>query len=282
MEFQENPENPLVHIISSSTEAEEEQEEEYGMTDAEREEIEELIGYKFNDPGLLQTAFTDSSYKKEGFETESFERLEYIGDSVLNLLIAREHYVANPEFLPGKLTLLRAANVGTEKLARAAMKWNLHKFLRHRKPLLNDQIGEFSKAIEEYPLHSAGLVDSPKVLADIVESLIGAIFLDCNSSLETTWQVVKKLLEPMVDNTTLRPHPKTQLNEYCQKNNLQLEYENLWEKTGEVKVYVNNKYVGTGAYRSKRTTALNRAAYKACTQIFNDFTSPNPTPPVLD
>lgn len=52
------------------------------------------------------------------------------------------------------------------------------------------QIQEFTKGIAEYPLHSNGLIDVPKSLADIVESTIGAIFVDCDSSIKTVWKVL--------------------------------------------------------------------------------------------
>lgn len=103
------------------------------------EEVEEIVGYKFNDPNLLRQAFTHSSYRSEC----SYERLEYMGDSVLNQLITKEHYFLYPELPPGKLTPLRAFNVDTEKLARVAIKYNLHKYLRHRKPLLEGQVSRF-------------------------------------------------------------------------------------------------------------------------------------------
>ncbi|KAL3509845.1 hypothetical protein ACH5RR_029246 [Cinchona calisaya] len=228
------------------------------------EEIKEITGYKFNDPCLLQQAFTDSSYHDNCL---SYERLEYIGDSVLNLLIAKEHYFIYPDLPPGRLTRLRAANVDTEKLARVALKWNLHKFLRHKKPLLDGQIESFTEAISAYPLHSSGLVDAPKVLADIVESLIGAIFLDCNSSLDTTWQVVKNLLQPMIIPTTLQTHPVTKLNEICQKNGLKIKFVDLWKERGEIEVYVDHEYAGRGKYNSKRLIAVNRAANNAYDQI---------------
>lgn len=51
------------------------------------------------------------------------------------------------------------------------------------------QIEEFEKAIKDYPVHSSGQIDAPKVLADIVESLIGAIHIDTNSSMDETWKV---------------------------------------------------------------------------------------------
>ncbi|KAG5545609.1 hypothetical protein RHGRI_017935 [Rhododendron griersonianum] len=151
------------------------------------DEVEKIIGYNFRDRSLLAQAFTHGSCR---CSTSSYERLEYVGDSVLNLLISREDYFAYPDLQPGKLTRLRAANVDTEKLARVAVKHNLHKYLRHEKPLLDGQIREFMDAIADYPLHSSGLVNAPKVLADIVESTIGAIFIDSNSSIDTTWKVL--------------------------------------------------------------------------------------------
>lgn len=105
------------------------------------DEIEKITGYKFNNPNLLEQAFTDSSYKDE-FDSKSYERLEYMGDSVLNLLIAKEHFCLYPDLSPGELTRLRAANVDTEKLARVALKYKLHDYLRHNKPLLGGQVSE--------------------------------------------------------------------------------------------------------------------------------------------
>lgn len=101
------------------------------------DEVEEIIGYNFRDRSLLAQAFTHVSCR---CLTSSYERLEYVGDSVLNLLISREDYFAYPDLQPGKLTRLRAANVDTEKLARVAVKHNLHKYLRHEKPLLDGQV----------------------------------------------------------------------------------------------------------------------------------------------
>lgn len=56
------------------------------------------------------------------------------------------------------------------------------------------QIREFSQAILDYPLHSNGLVDVPKVLADIVESVVGAVFIDCDFSMDTVWKVLSLYL----------------------------------------------------------------------------------------
>jgi len=224
------------------------------------DEVEEILGYKFKDKSLLEEAFTDSSFSGE---LPSYERLEYVGDAVLNLLFTKEHYSLYPNLSPGPLTRLRAANVDTDKLARVAIRHGLHRYLRHKKPLLGEQIREFSQGILEYPLHSNGLIDAPKALADIVESSIGAVFIDCSSSLDIVWKVFKSLLEPIIDPSTLCIHPVTQLYEVCQKRNLKIEFVDLWTESTAVDVLIDNQHMGRGVYSLKKDIAHNRAAKNA-------------------
>ncbi|XP_062025714.1 endoribonuclease Dicer homolog 1-like [Rosa rugosa] len=222
------------------------------------DEVEEIIRYNFRNKKLLEEAFTHSSFTC-GF---SYERLEYVGDGVLGLLFCQAHYSLYPDLAPGKLTLLRAANVDTEKLARVALRHGFHRYLRHRKPYLVDQIQEFSRAVIEYPLHSNGLIDAPKDLADVVESTIGAVFMDCNS-IEVVWHVFKGLLEPIITQETIQIHPNTQLLEMCQKNRRSLKYVDSWEKDYSVGCVIDGQIVGRGTYSLRKDVALNRAAKDA-------------------
>ncbi|KAL7117394.1 hypothetical protein ACP275_03G069700 [Erythranthe tilingii] len=231
------------------------------------DKIKDMIGYEFRNPNLLQQAFTHYSYlDQDKTSTTSYERLEYIGDSILSFFMAEEHFRLYPDLPPGQLTKLRAANVDTEKLARVAFKYKLHTFLRHKKPLLAGQIKEFEEAIVNYPIHSSGLLNAPKALADIVESLVGAIYIDSNS-METTCKIIKNLLQPMITPSTLHTHPVTLLYEICQKNKVKLESRDLWKETGEVEFMVDGEFVGRAKYRAKRVVANNRAAYEACHKI---------------
>ncbi|XP_057955853.1 ribonuclease 3-like protein 3 isoform X2 [Malania oleifera] len=222
---------------------------------AKLEEVEEILGYEFKEKKLLEEAFTHASF---GGKSASYERLEYVGDSVLNLLITREQFSAYPDLPPGALTRLRAANVDTEKLARVAVKLGLHLYLRHKKPLLESQ--EFTCAILDYPLHSNGLVDAPKVLADIVESTIGAVFIDSNNSVDTVWMVFKDLLEPVISPETLRLHPRSELFEVCQKKGLHVQFVDLWKERTTFEVFIDKQFVGRGSYGLKKEIAQNRAA----------------------
>ncbi|CAN8231997.1 unnamed protein product [Cochlearia groenlandica] len=225
------------------------------------EHVEKILNYEFENKSLLLEAFTDTTYDEN---CVSYERLEFIGDTVLNLVITKvicEIYYDSP---PGLLTNLRAVNVDTEKLARVAIKHNLHRYLRHKKPLLEEQVVEFSKAIEEYPLHSRGLLKVPKCLADIVESTIGAIALDCNYSFETISKVVKPLLEPIITLDKLMSHPMTQLNEMCQKKNLKLRFDDSnWENDKNIIVFIEERKVGRGHHLIKKDSARNIAAKNA-------------------
>ncbi|KAG6387024.1 hypothetical protein SASPL_152206 [Salvia splendens] len=232
-------------------------------------DVREIIGYEFNDPMILQQAFTHHSYE-EG--CSSLDRLAYIGDAILTFAVTKDQCVLYPDLDPGMLTRLRSANVDTEKLARATLKLELHEFLRHNIFLLEPQIEEFREAIAKYPLHSSGLIDAPKVLADIFEALIGAIFLDCKSSFDTTWEVVKKLLEPVITLATLPKHPVSQLLELCQSRRLSLKMRDSWRDDGVVEFVIDDACVGRAEYKAKRVIAKNRAALDAYNHLKRDLT----------
>ncbi|EEF27239.1 dicer-1, putative [Ricinus communis] len=232
MEHQNQTETVIIMNKDIETELEEAESNQSPSLDG----VEEILKYKFKNRSLLEEAFTDSSFPGKCF---SYERLEHVGDSVLNLLFTKEHYFKYPNLPPGALTRLRAANVDTEKLARVAVKHGFHRFLRHKKPLLEEQIREFSQAILEYPLHSNGLVDVPKVLADIVESAIGAVFIDSNSSVDTVWK----------------------------KRNLKVKFVDLWRESMAVDVFIDDQLVGRGTYGLKKEIAHNRAAKDALDNI---------------
>ncbi|XP_055824571.1 ribonuclease 3-like protein 3 [Solanum dulcamara] len=228
------------------------------------EEVQKIIGYDFNDPNLLRQAFTHPSYHKDCI---SYERLEYVGDSVLNLMITKQQFFKYPNLPPGLLSPLRAANVDTEKLARAAVKHSFHKYLRHEKPILTRRIQSFINVLPEYPLHSHGLINAPKVLADVVESTIGAVFIDSNSSIDTTWEVAKTLLEPIITPEMLQTNPVKKLYETCQKHKLKVRVVDMWSHDGSFEVFVDNEMRGKGMCHVKKEIALNRAANKAYNEV---------------
>lgn len=228
------------------------------------EEVERIMGYSFRNRSLLYQAFTHPSYQRD---CVSYERLEYIGDSILNLLITKEQFSKYPNLPPGLLTPLRAANVDTEKLARVAVRHNFHRYIRFGTPIYNKKIQAFINALPKYPVHSHGLINAPKVLADVVESTIGAVFVDSNYSIDITWEVASYLMQPIITPAMLEKNPVKKLFEICQKHKLKVKLVDLWSEEGSYKVFVDNKLRGTGTCHGKKEIALNRAANAAYNEV---------------
>ncbi|XP_058101267.1 ribonuclease 3-like protein 2 [Magnolia sinica] len=220
--------------------------------------LEHLLGYNFHDQSLLIEALTHSSYT----EAESYQRLEFVGDAVLGLALTNHIFLTYPTLDPGQLSSLRAANISTEKLARVAVRHNLYSYLRRNAPALDEKVREFSLAIrydaDEVPYD--GTVKAPKVLADIVESIAAAVYVDCNFDLKVLWLVFRALLEPIVTLDTLQQQPVTMLFEYCQKHGRRVDIRH-WKKGVKniANVYVDGKMVGSGCSEQKEIAKLNAA-----------------------
>lgn len=122
----------------------------------ERKTIYELTGLRAIDPSLYQQAFTHKSYGGE-----SNERLEFIGDSVLNLIVSRFLYYMHPKEDEGFLTSVRIRIVNGKTLARIATSLELGKYIRMNEKGLRNSWN-----------------DNPRILEDTVEALIGAIYID--------------------------------------------------------------------------------------------------------
>ncbi|RRT46548.1 hypothetical protein B296_00044755 [Ensete ventricosum] len=155
-------------------------------------EIERLLGYVFRDQSLLAEALTHSSYP----DHRSYQRLEFVGDAALSLAITNHLYLTNPDLGPGRLSALRAANISTEKLARVAVRHRLYRFLRRNSHALDQMVFDFTNLVmmereEEigWAPYGGSTVKAPKVLADIVESIAAAVYVDCNFDLELLWKV---------------------------------------------------------------------------------------------
>lgn len=160
-----------------------------------RESLCRQIGHQFSQPQLLQRALTHRSYS-----AAHYERLEFLGDSVLNCTIAKYLYEHYPDLPEGDLSRLRSNLVNQQTLCTLAQGLNLGEQL-----LLGD--GERK---------SAGF-RRPSILADAMEAIFGAVFLDAGFA--AAEQVVLKLYVPFiekVDVQSLGKDSKTRLQEYLQ------------------------------------------------------------------
>lgn len=98
--------------------------------------VENLLGYRFKQRKLLEEALTHSSC----IDSTSYQRLEFVGDAALGLAFSNFVYLNYPGLDPGKLSLLRAANISTEKLARVAVRHRLYKYLCHKVTSLDEKV----------------------------------------------------------------------------------------------------------------------------------------------
>lgn len=167
----------------------------------DRESLCRQIGYQFLQPSLLQKALTHRSYS-----AAHYERLEFLGDSVLNCVIAKYLFDHHPELPEGDLSRLRSKLVNQQTLCTLAQGLNLGEFLL---------MGEGERK-------SAGF-RRPSILADAMEALFGAVFLD--SGFPQAEQVILSLYIPFieqVDVQSMGKDAKTQLQEHLQAHKLAL------------------------------------------------------------
>ena len=221
-------------------------------------DLETAIGYQFHNIALLQNALTHSSYANERWHNSllSNERLEFLGDSVLGMLVAEYLFRSFPNRPEGELTRMRADMVCEKTLASAANRIGLgdHLLLGH---------GE----------EQGGGRSRESILADAMESVIAACFLD--GGIAAALRIVQQFILVEVPVTRLHNADyKTQLQELVQqKKNQSLSYALVGEsgpdhdKQFEVEVSLNGKVVGKGTGRSKKR-AEQDAARTAIEKLF--------------
>ncbi|GLG98532.1 Endoribonuclease Dcr-1 [Gryllus bimaculatus] len=176
------------------------------------EAFEKRIGYRFRDRSYLLQALTHASYSPNRL-TDCYQRLEFLGDAVLDYLITRHLYEDSRQHSPGALTDLRSALVNNTIFASLAVRHGFHKFFRHLSPGLNDVVDRFVRIqeenghtiseeyylIEEEECEEAEDVEVPKALGDVFESVAGAIFLDSNMSLDAVWRVYYRMMKGEIE-----------------------------------------------------------------------------------
>lgn len=221
----------------------------------DRKTLEDRLGHRFTDPTLLIQALTHRS-----FGTPHNERLEFLGDSVLGFVIARElfaRFASQPE---GKLSRIRATLVREQTLAEVAGGIGLGEFLR----------------LGEGELKSGGAA-RPSILADALEALFGAVLLD--SGPEAAATVVLRLYEHRLHEIDPRHEtkdPKTQLQELLQARRLKVPAYTVVathgvapRETFEVECRIDGlglRVAGTGTTRRGAEQDAARRAYESLTQ----------------
>lgn len=229
-------------------------------------ELQERIGIKFTNKSLLKQAFTHSSYVNEQRKKnhEDNERLEFLGDAVLELTISHFLYVNFPTMEEGEMTKLRAAIVCEPSLVTFAQELGFGEFMRLGK-------GE----------ELTGGRNRPALLADAFEAFIGAIYLD--QGLETVVSFLEKTVFPKILEGAFFHvmDYKSQLQEFVQRDGLgPVEYEILEEKGPAhnrefiTQVKLNGEAYGIGIGKSKKESEQ-QAARIALTKLHENDNKQN-------
>ncbi len=219
-------------------------------------ELMKKINYTFNDIDFLQTALTHSSYTNEmkarGFRAESNESLEFLGDAVLQIVISEYLFDKYSKQGEGTLTQLRQSIVCESTLAEIADTLSIGEYLN---------IGSG----EEYN----GIRKSDKVLADSLEAIIGAIYMDDRTNdIGTKYAAViiclfeNKICSLIKDGSK---DYKTMLQQFVEKNGDSILRYDIKENGPEHKkvfyavAYINNNKVGSGEGKTKRAAEMQAA-----------------------
>lgn len=221
-----------------------------------REELKVKLGVSFKDPGLFDIALTHRSYAYENGADETNERLEFLGDAILNLCVTDLLYKRFPELLEGDLAKLRASLVSEPALAEVASD------LRLGDAVLLGR-GEFL----------SGGPRKPSIMADTFEAVIGAIYLD--GGIHGVRRVVRNLFGPLIEAAAgkeIPKDPKTRLQEFVTRRHGILPRYRVTgfgpdhEKRFRAEVFVNERFYGRGEGRSKKE-AEQAAAARALEQL---------------
>lgn len=203
-------------------------------------QIEKIIGYEFKDKQLLITAFTHASYSNE-YGDENNEKLEFLGDSVLNFAVAEKLFYLKLD--EGEMTLKRASLVSREPLKAALEKLDLLKFYRLGRGMTVDAL-------------------STKFKSNLFEAIVAAIYIDSG------WTESKKFIFANLSVDDVNYDYKTQLQEILQavKKSAVYETEQLSVNPPAfiARVYVDGKLLAKGEGRKKRDAekAAARSALK--------------------
>ena len=220
------------------------------------EELEALIGYHFKDPALILQALTHSSFTNEQKinKTGNYERLEFLGDAVLELTASDFLFHQIPQIPEGEMTKMRAACVCEQALALCAKELELERFIRVGK-------GE----------EQSGGRRRDSITADVMEAVIGALYLD--GGMEVSKTFIERFILSDLENRQMVKDSKSLLQELVQgRFHTNVTYEVVGtrgpehEKEFVVQTSIDGQAVSLGQGRSKKA-AQQQAAYKALLKL---------------
>ncbi|KAM5129321.1 endoribonuclease Dicer [Mantella aurantiaca] len=242
------------------------------------ENFEKKISYRFKNKAYLLQAFTHASYHYNTI-TDCYQRLEFLGDAILDYLITKHLYEDPRQHSPGVLTDLRSALVNNTIFASLAVKYDYHKYFKAISPELFHVIDDFVQfQLEKNEMQGMDSelrrseedeekeedIEVPKAMGDIFESLAGAIYMDSGMSLETVWQVYYPMMRPLIEKFSANV-PRSPVRELLEMEPETAKFSPA-ERTYDGKVRVTVEVVGKGkfkgvgrSYRIAKSAAARRA-----------------------
>lgn len=188
-------------------------------------QIEKQHPYHFNYPRLLRSAFTHPSYPFMFENVPNYQRLEFLGDSLLDMAFINHLFYKYPDKDPHWLTEHKTPMVSNKFLGAACVKLGWHKHIKQNTSILSTQIREYVQEIEEAEREAGGAVDywvgvsePPKCLADVIEAFVAALFVDAAFDFNVVQHFFELHLKPFFADMTLDSyenfsvkHPVTRL-----------------------------------------------------------------------
>ncbi|CAK9163916.1 unnamed protein product [Ilex paraguariensis] len=226
--------------------------------DSSARAVEKLLDYTFKDKSLIEEALTHSSRTNSA----TYQRLEFFGDAALGLAVSKYLFFTYPNIDSGQLTTLRSLNVSTERFARVAARHGLYRYVqRHNIGVLDKNVRDFTAAVkqEDETTLYGGAVKAPKILADIVESVAAAVYVDCGFDLKTLWTKFRGLLEPIVTLDVLEQQPQMvkTLFKLCQKNGKMLDIRQWREgEKHSTSICVDGEFISSGCSEQREKSKL--------------------------
>lgn len=242
------------------------------------ENFERKINYSFKNKAYLLQAFTHASYHYNTI-TDCYQRLEFLGDAILDYLITKHLYEDPRQHSPGVLTDLRSALVNNTIFASLAVKYDYHKYFKAVSPELFHVIDDFVQfQLEKNEMQGMDSelrrseedeekeedIEVPKAMGDIFESLAGAIYMDSGMSLEVVWQVYYPMMRPLIEKFSANV-PRSPVRELLEMEPETAKFSPA-ERTYDGKVRVTVEVVGKGkfkgvgrSYRIAKSAAARRA-----------------------
>ncbi|KAG0338015.1 Dicer-like protein 1 [Podila humilis] len=183
--------------------------------------LEITLGYKFKQHALILEALTHASAIQ--FGGRSYERLEFLGDAIHDFQVTNYYYHRYPDAPPGVISQMKTTAVNNMILGAIAIEWELEKMLIYESDDLMDEINKTVEAIatlDRVDEYWVKLATMPKILGDIVESTLGAVFVDCGFEYAVVSRLFEDKIRPFLDKhlsvETMSIHPTKAILEYLQ------------------------------------------------------------------